>query len=241
MSDVRRILVVDDEPNVRLVFRTALETAGYQVDEAANGEEGLVRLAAAPVDLVVLDLRMPRLDGMAMLRALRASGSDIPVVIVTAHGSIPDAVAAMRLGVVDFLAKPVTPESLRAVAAGVLARHDAPEPAAEPIPAPSRPVVTIAPAVVELTRARRALNLRQFAEAERLLDAAIDQAPDSAEAHTLMGVLHESLGEDHAAYRSYRSALAADPRYGPALENLQRYCARFGLDFTNRAINPAAG
>ena len=55
-----------------------------------------------------------------------------------------------------------------------------------------------------------------------------------------MGVLRESLGQQHAAYRAYKLALEADPSYGPALENLQRYCTRFGLDFQNPAINPAA-
>jgi DNA-binding response OmpR family regulator len=240
MSGPRRILVIDDEPNVRLMFRTALESAGYEVDDAGDGEEGLLRLAAGPVDLILLDLRMPRLDGMAMLRALRDAGSDIPVAIVTAHGSIPDAVAAMKLGAVDFLTKPVTPEALRTAVAAVLDRHAEPEPDAAQAPASPRPIVTVGPAVVELARAKRALNLRRFDEAERLLREAIDLAPDSAEAHTLMGLLHESLGEDHAAYRSYRAALEADRSFGPARENLRRYCERFGLDFTSKAINPGA-
>jgi len=65
-------------------------------------------------------------------------------------------------------------------------------------------------------------------------------APESAEAHTLMGVLRESLGQQHAAYHAYKLALEADPHYGPALDNLKRYCARVGLDFHNPAINPAA-
>ncbi len=84
------------------------------------------------------------------------------------------------------------------------------------------------------------MNLREFDRAVNLLERALELAPDSAEAHTLMGVLRESLGQDHAAYHAYRAALHADPHYGPARDNLQRYCERFGLDFHNRSINPAA-
>ena len=110
MTGAARILIVDDEPNVRLVFRTALEAVGYAVDEVADGGAALDRLRESPADLVLLDLQMPRLDGMATLARLREAGDDVPVVIITAHGSVPDAVAAMKLGAIDFLAKPLTPD-----------------------------------------------------------------------------------------------------------------------------------
>ncbi len=129
--DSARILIVDDEPNVRLVFRTALESsgAGYQLHEAADGEEALIQVRRQRPDLVLLDLQMPRLDGMATLQRLRDAGVDTPVVIVTAHGSIPDAVAALKLGAIDFLSKPLVPETLRKVVAEVVARHATPIPA----------------------------------------------------------------------------------------------------------------
>ena len=134
---------------------------------------------------------------------------------------------------------------LRKVVGDVVRRHAEGGAAPEPEPVPTSPapsaVVTVGPPVVDLTLAKRALNRRQFAEAESLLEQALDLAPDSAEAQTLMGVLRESLGQDHAAYHAYRAALNADPHYGPAHDNLRRYCDRFGLDFHNRSINPAAG
>ena len=86
------ILIVDDEPNVRLMLRTALESAGYRVVEAADGLAALTRLRDAACDLVLLDLRMPKLDGIATLHRLRERGDATPVVMLTAHGSIPDAV-----------------------------------------------------------------------------------------------------------------------------------------------------
>jgi DNA-binding NtrC family response regulator len=132
MSRAARILIIDDEPNVRLLFRTALEAAGYEVAEAPGGAEGLKALAKAPADLVLLDLRMPEPSGLAVLRQLRDAGDDVPVVIVTAHGSLPDAVTSMRLGAVDFLGKPVTPEALRTAAATALARAADRRPDVEP-------------------------------------------------------------------------------------------------------------
>ena len=235
MDTPGRVLIIDDEPNVRLTFRTALESSGYTVTEAAGGERGLMRLQEFPADLILLDLKMPGVGGMDVLRLLRDAGESTPVVMVTAHGSIPDAVEAMKLGAVDFLSKPLTPEALRRVAAEVIRRHAPTEPA----PEAATPVV-IGPAAVDLSPAKRALNRCNFDEAARLLDEALGLDPRSAEAHTLLGVLQETRGQDHAAYHSYRAALESDFRYQPALDNLWRYCQRFGLDFHNRAINPAA-
>jgi DNA-binding NtrC family response regulator len=108
-------LIVDDEPNVRLVFRTALESAGYQVQEARDGDAALELIRRGDFSLVLLDLRMPQRDGLETLRQLREEGMGVPVVVVTAHGSLPDVVAAMRLGAVDFIPKPLSPETLRRV------------------------------------------------------------------------------------------------------------------------------
>jgi DNA-binding response OmpR family regulator len=238
------ILIVDDEPNVRLGFRTALETAGYPVDEAMDGPNALDCLEQSPVALVLLDLRMPGLDGMEVLRRLRDAGNGVPVIIVTAHGSIPEAVAAMKLGAIDFLSKPIMPNELRRVVREVLARHADAGPGPEPRPEPPQPgaptTVTVAPPALDLTAAKRALNRREFERAEALLEQALDLVPDSAEAHTLMGILRECWGQDHAAYHSYRTALEADPHYGPAQDNMRRYCERFGLDYHNKAIYPGA-
>jgi DNA-binding response OmpR family regulator len=243
MGGPGRVLVVDDEPNVRLVFRTALEADGFRVDEARDGTTALERLGRSSCDVVLLDLQMPGVGGMEVLRRLRNGGNDVPVVIVTAYGTIPDAVAAMRLGAVDFLAKPVTLDALRRAVAEVVERHapadHGPTTAADDPVHPT--VVTLAPAALDLTGVKVALNRRRFDRAAALLERALDVDPDSPEALTLMGVLLESWGQDHAAYRSYKKALSVSPRYGPAGENMRRYCARFGLDPDNPRINPAAG
>jgi Tfp pilus assembly protein PilF len=88
--------------------------------------------------------------------------------------------------------------------------------------------------------ARVALDRRQFADAERHLRRALDAAPDCAEVRTLLGIVHESLGEHHAAYQCYRLALKLDRLDTVAGDGLRRYCERFGYDPANAAINPAA-
>jgi len=230
MSPVSTILIVDDEPNVRLVFRATLESAGYLVVEASDGEEALAALAGARSDLVLLDLQMPRLDGMGTLRRLRDLGAEVPVVIVTAHGSIPDAVEAMRLGAIDFLTKPLKPDALRAAVADVLGRHSARQPAtAVPVVAgpPEADPTTGGESASQLSRAKKALNARHFEEAEVHLRRAIALRPDSADAHNLMGVLHEVRNEQDASCREYRAALKADGDHVAARHNMMRYYERY--------------
>lgn len=93
----------------------------------------------------------------------------------------------------------------------------------------------------ELILARADLDRRRFADAERHLRRALDIAPDCAEVRTLMGLLHERMGEHHAAYQCYRLALRLDRQDTAASEGLRRYCQRFGYDAGNPAINPCAG
>jgi tetratricopeptide (TPR) repeat protein len=93
----------------------------------------------------------------------------------------------------------------------------------------------------DLILARQAMVRHRLGDAERHLRRALDTAPDSAEVRTLMGLLHERVGEHHAAYQCYRLALLLDRRDPVASDGLRRYCQRFGFDPGNKAINPAVG
>ncbi len=233
MGVASHILIVDDEPNVRLVFRTALESTGAELAAVEDGEAALAWLRANSVDLVLLDLQMPGLGGMGVLEQLRASGNDVPVIVITAHGSIPDAVAAMKLGAIDFLSKPLTPDALRRAVADVLVRESpqgSNRPESEPLPADS-------PFILYLRDAKHAINRRHFADAEDQLRRAISLNPKSAEAHNLMGVLHETRGEREASYRSYKAALKADRNYDPAKHNMKRHYERFTFGRTELPVD----
>lgn len=112
-----KVLIVDDDPNLRLLASAALRHDGYDIMEAGDGIEGLKRFADQRPNIVVLDLDMPKLNGMEMLRRLRASGSsakDVPVLILTAHGDEASTRAGFDAGATDYLAKPFTPPQLTA-------------------------------------------------------------------------------------------------------------------------------
>jgi DNA-binding response OmpR family regulator len=237
MGLAKQILIVDDEPNVRLVFRTTLESTGAELAAAEDGEAALAWLKDNRADLVLLDLQMPRVGGMGVLERLRAMGNDVPVIIITAHGSIPDAVAAMKLGAIDFLSKPLTPDVLRRAVAEVLDRE---QPETEPAGSKLAGKTT-SPANGSFTGylrdAKHAINRRHFGDAEALLRQAITINPRSAEAHNLMGVLHESRGENDASYHAYQAALKADRQYEPARHNMQRHYERFTFGRTNLPLD----
>ncbi len=119
-----RILVADDEPGLRAFVAEALEADGHSVAQAADGVEAAARLGRESFELLITDLRMPRLDGMGLLRQVRMEQPETEVLVLTAHGTIETAVEAMRLGAFDYIEKPIgSPAELRLVAARALERR----------------------------------------------------------------------------------------------------------------------
>ncbi len=101
-----KALVVDDEPDMRWLLAGVLRDQGFEVVAAENGRAALEQISRESPDVVLLDLRMPGLDGIQVLKQVKAVDPHIPVVIVTAYGALPSAVRAMRLGAYDYLTKP---------------------------------------------------------------------------------------------------------------------------------------
>jgi NtrC-family two-component system response regulator AlgB len=110
-----QILVVDDERNINRMMSVALESAGHQVATAESGFGALRQMQKNAFDIAFLDLRLGQEDGLEVLARIRRSDPKLAVVLITAHGSIPAAVEAMRLGAADFISKPFTPEELRLI------------------------------------------------------------------------------------------------------------------------------
>ena len=122
MSDVsrKRILVIDDAALVRTYYRAALEARGFVVEEALNGLEGLEKLLLEPFDLAIVDVNMPRMDGMTFLQTLRAKElpvSGIPVLVTSTEAKAQDLAAARRAGANYYLVKPISQEMLAEYAA----------------------------------------------------------------------------------------------------------------------------
>jgi len=109
-----RILVVEDEPNLRAQLKTRLNDSGYVVDVAEDGEEGLYFGREYEYDAAIIDLGLPKLDGMALIAQLRAGERDFPVLVLTARGNWQDKVEGLEAGADDYLTKPFQPEELLA-------------------------------------------------------------------------------------------------------------------------------
>ena len=107
MSQKARILVVDDEANARQALKTLLEEEGFEVGEAADGQEALDRMSELQPDIVLSDVRMPRLDGIGLVKAAKAQGSQSLFIMMTAFATIGVAVEAMRAGAENFVVKPL--------------------------------------------------------------------------------------------------------------------------------------
>ena len=118
-----KILLVDDDPGIRLSVQRSLEFEGYRVTTAEDGEAALVAIAAATYDCVILDISMPRLDGLAVCRRLRQDGNDIPILVLTARQQVADRVSGLDAGADDYLAKPFALEELLARVRALLRRR----------------------------------------------------------------------------------------------------------------------
>jgi len=125
-----RVLVVDDDRAVRDSLRRSLEFNGYDVMLAADGAEGLVAVGAQHPDVVVIDVMMPRLDGIETTRALRAAGNDVPILVLTARDAVGDRVEGLDAGADDYLTKPFALEELLARLRALL-RRVVPDPEGE--------------------------------------------------------------------------------------------------------------
>lgn len=223
----KRILIVDDEPNVRLSYRAVLEAEDYSVEEANSAPVGLEKLGTSRFDLAILDMRMPEMDGLALLAKIRERGLSTPAVIITAYGDLPHAVRAVKLGAIDFLQKPLTPEQLRRLVEEVITRHQEAEPKGNG---------SAKDYAYHLRCAKRALNLRDFETAKRSLRNALRLDDSSAEGFNLAGVVAELSGDFRIAARYYEQALRINKDFGPAQQNAKRISELAQRGTTNQPL-----
>ncbi|MBN1932074.1 MAG: response regulator [Desulfobacterales bacterium] len=205
----KSILVVDDEKNIRLTLSRCLEPLGLVVETAINGEEALQKLEENEFGLLLLDLKMPGMDGMEVLHQVRQKWPQIIVIIITAHGTIDSAVEAMKLGAVDFIQKPFSPKEIREIVTQALERES-----------------LNADEAVEYEElidiSKRYIIERRFSDAREMTQKAIAKDPEQPEAYNLLGALFEIDGDTIEAQKFYRAALDIDPTFKPAWSNLER-------------------
>jgi DNA-binding response OmpR family regulator len=202
-----RILVVDDERNIRNNLSMLLEAEGYNVDTAANGDDALLRVKEGRYDIVFADIQMPNMDGLELLRHLHGLRPKMPVVMLTAYGTVRRAVEAMKLGAVDFLEKPFDPKAIKLLCQEILARQK---------------ISTSGTVDDILHLAALARERKAFTEARVHLKIAILRDPNRPEPPYQLGELSEAEGQPNHAVQYYYMALEAEPTFEPAREALKR-------------------
>ena|SRR5579859_7236731 len=118
-----KLLVVDDDEDIRELVARILRKEGYQVQTAGDGEEAMALIQREPIDLVVSDVNMPGMDGLSLLKMVKAIAGEIPVVLVTAGGSLDAGMHAIDYGALSYLSKPVDAADLKRVVAYGLAQR----------------------------------------------------------------------------------------------------------------------
>jgi FixJ family two-component response regulator len=216
MMKARPILIVDDEKTIRLAMSMALEKLDIPVETAASGEEALAKVAQGGYELMLLDVRLPGLDGMEVLRQVSQQLPELKVIIITAYGSIDLAVEAMKLGAVDFLQKPFDAGQVREVVRRILEKTGGSHGYED-----------------YLAIARQRISEGHFEVAGVYAQKAVFLNPDRPEALNLLGGISEDKGNRLEADEYYRAALTRDPSYGPAKLNLERLAGR---PYTQRVI-----
>jgi len=145
-----RILIVDDEPSICWAFRESLGDDGHHVDVAASAEEGLRIAATSELDVVVLDVRLPGIDGLTAMRAFRERIGHVPIIMITAFGNLETAVRALEGGAFDYLVKPFDLDEATRVVKRALEKQRSREPVAGPSPSDSEALIGTSPAMQEL-------------------------------------------------------------------------------------------
>lgn len=207
--EMKRVLIVDDEKNIRMTLAQALDVLKLRVEAAVNGEEGLRKLTEGDFDLILLDLKMPGMDGMEVLRRVRRARPDIRIIIITAHGTIESATEAMKLGAVDFIQKPFAPREIRELVTKVLDRD-------------AISAETAKGYEQHIQLAKKSIGERAFRAAREHVKQALAEDPTKPEALNILGALAEIDGDSLEALKQYRAAMALDPTYKPASENVHR-------------------
>ena len=153
LPEKKQVLIVDDEPNLRKILSAQLSRDGYDVLAAEDGEKGLAMLREHHIDLVITDLKMPKVDGMTLLREALREEPQLPIVMITAHGTVDTAVEALKIGAFDYLTKPFDKDEVRQIVAKALKTRQLAGEDATPVkeaPGARFGIIGSAPGIVDL-------------------------------------------------------------------------------------------
>jgi DNA-binding response OmpR family regulator len=210
-----------------LNYRITLELEGYLVDETGLSTEALKKVKVDKFDLVILDMRMPRMGGLDLLAAMRAQRVTTPAIIITAFSDVPNAVRAIQLGASDFLQKPLRPEDLRRVVQEVIARNEQ---------SGKRP--ELADFERSASEARRLMEAGDLGAAKGHVLHAIELNTNSPDTFNLAGELAERSGDIERARKLFEAAIKLDGDNAPAKQGLRRVFQALHPAEPDRPIEP---
>ena len=157
MSDKAKILIADDDPQMQLAINTTLARAGHEVTVVGDGKAALEKCDKESFDLIISDQRMPEMTGLELLESLSANGSKTPTIMITAHGTIDQAVDAMKYGAADFITKPFSSEDLMRTVERVLSPENQSYREQGVSGAAGRPIVTNDPMMIRILEVAEAV------------------------------------------------------------------------------------
>jgi DNA-binding response OmpR family regulator len=221
----RHVLVVDDDDHLRSALTGVLTDMNLTVDSSPDGRAAIRRLQERSFDLMLLDLRLPEVDGMDVLRWAREHRPAVEIIIISAYGTAADAIEAMEMGAQDFLRKPCTTEEIRRRVTRVLKKiaHDGAAWRDRGAHVPPGSTARI--------------DERQFDAAAGFVYEALRYAGDSPAAYRYLGMLYELLGDDDEAVRCFERALSLDFSFAPAMRDLRELIAKRARSSSGRIEN----
>lgn len=210
MNELKKnILVVDDEKNIRLTILQALSCSEFNIVTAESGEKALEILQELPVQCLFLDLKLPGISGIDVLKKIQEGYPQTPAIIISAHGTIESAVEALKIGAKDFIQKPFTPQELRNAAKHWISATEGQGDRKPPFD-------------FQLAEAKALLRAGNKEEARRAISRMLFWYPEHPHPYNCLGVLAEMNNHSDEAQKFYRAALDMQATFTPAQKNLER-------------------
>lgn len=188
---MKRILVVDDTKNIRMLLTKCLEHEGYQVETASDGQEALDMFRKNKYDLAFLDIKMSRLSGTEVLKSIREIGIDTPVIIITAYATVKNAVECTKLGAVTYIQKPFTADKIRTVLSELMVQL--------------KDNSALRRAKNALETARQLIEAGDFEEAVEMIRGIIPDEMDNPECYFLLSRAYQGIGNMQIADKFYKA------------------------------------
>jgi len=204
-----RILVMDDAKNIRMMISKCLTLEGYEVETVDNGYDGINCIRESYYDVVILDIRMPELSGTEVLKIIKGLSNDVNVIIVTAFPTIKNAVDCIKMGALDYLRKPFTPDKIKGYVKSIIDR---------------KYVTDLDTDNYEqaLQYAKKCIKTENYDEGIKYLKKSISISIEDAEPFNLLGNVFELKDDINSAEKYYRIALQLEPGSQTIIESLNR-------------------